>query len=351
MDPGRNTEGSSFGRTTTVLLIAILIAAFFDAAEMHDRIKGMELGAVRSSLLFVVSPITELSSIAGSHHAGDALRSFFYEHSGVSSYTGFSSQHTFVLPENTAQGTPAPRIPTTGAVEGYQAIPRYSEANPVRVLLIGDSMMGYGFGSAMLSRLQERDDFAAVRHYVCSSGFARPDYFSWPAELQAIFTEARYEAVIVMIGTNDSQDFSVDGVYHEYGTPRWSQVYRQRVVEILSILQANSTRVYWIAMPPMRSTRFHSRMMSFNAIYSECCALTSNPNVRFIPTDDILGDESGSFTSYLEVDGVVRRVRDNDGIHLSSAGGALIADILMDHLLRDFFLVESCSSDLATMYR
>ena len=101
----------------------------------------------------------------------------------------------------------------------------YSDENPVSILLVGDSMMGYGFGSSMMQILQGNSKFEPERHYIGSSGLSRPDFFNWPAQLQTLVSENDFDIVIVMLGTNDSQDFRLNGTYYEYGTTDWFDVY------------------------------------------------------------------------------------------------------------------------------
>lgn len=86
----------------------------------------------------------------------------------------------------------------------------------------------------------------------------------------------------------------------------------------------------------MRGNRFDGRMKNFNDIFSQCCNSTNSTSVHFIPTDTVLGDESGSYTTYLTVNESTIRVRDDDGIHLSSDGGDLIAEIVLNEIKKDF---------------
>ncbi len=335
------TKSSSLSKTSLTFVIMLLVTILFDANGLMDNVSGMEFSPVRTVLMALARPVNKLSNALGFSTVGNEMRYRFQEASGVYTYTGFSNQQTQVSSEPITVSISfqdSVKQATVNTMQASDTVTVYSEDNPVNILLIGDSMMGYGFGSSMMQIFNERIEFLPERHYICSSGLSRPDFFNWPSQLQTIFNEDDYDAVIVMMGTNDSQDFRIDGVYYEYGTDVWFNIYKERTLSMLVQLQSNSERVYWIGMPPMRSNRFHGRMQNFNNIYLQCCDSLDDANVNFISTEIILGDESGSFTTYLTVNESTIRVRDNDGIHLSSRGGDLIAQVVLRKIVTDFNL-------------
>lgn len=345
MSSQQEKKSESLGKTSFILLVTLLVVVFFDAPEMLHRISGMEYSSLRTALMSLATPVEHISEAIGFNIIGDALRSSFQSLSGVYPYGGFSLNTAVTDSAGISfdrdllyfyTDSISPAVIDTSSSSDTIITTEYSEDNPVSILLAGDSMMGYGFGNSMLCILQDREEFQPERHYICSSGLARPDYFNWPTQLQVFFSEEEYDAVIFMIGTNDSQDFMVDGAYYEYGTDEWFEIYRQRTLDLLELLISDSIKVYWIGMPPMRSNRFNGRMENFNTIYSECCQTMNNESICYIPTNNILGDESGSYTAYLDVHGTTIRVRDDDGIHLSESGGDLIAELVLDKMESDF---------------
>jgi len=215
----------------------------------------------------------------------------------------------------------------------------HSAENPLQMLLIGDSMMGDGLGTMLLRVADDDPAIAADRHFKVSSGMSRPDFYNWPAQLDELFAAGDYDAVVVMMGTNDAQNFQIGDIVYDFRTDAWSQIYRDRVRVFLDKLCAHSEHVYWIGEPPMRSAGFNDRMQYLNQLVQDACG--SHPRARYISTIPILGDSNGNYSTSLTVNGKAIQARnDGDGIHLTRAGGQLVADRIFELIRQDFIFAE-----------
>ncbi len=233
--------------------------------------------------------------------------------------------------------TTQPQVPGTGSVTnatpGPQNPPadmlrRLTPADPLRVLLVGDSTMD-AVGAAVLRELEPTGVTRATVDYKVSSGLARPDFFDWPARLREVRAASHVELVVIMMGANDAQPFMIDGHAENFGTERWLATYRERVATLLRELTADGGGVLWIGQPVMRKERFDADMRQIDRIYAE--EVTKVPRARYLDSRPLLADDKGAYSTHL-VDGAGdrQRVRQDDGIHLTEAGAERLAPAVVD---------------------
>ena len=146
-------------------------------------------------------------------------------------------------------GTPRrPRPPTT--VPPNPKLP--TAANPLRVLIVGDSI-GLDMGGPLQSDLAGTGVVSAALDARESTGLTRPDYFNWPAELPADLKSCEPQVVVVMIGANDAQDF-LGPPDVPYTSPQWNTLYAQRVAQFMQIAESGgATRRLGRACRPCRT--------------------------------------------------------------------------------------------------
>ena len=92
--------------------------------------------------------------------------------------------------------------------------------------------------------------------------------------------------------------------------------------------------VYWVGQPIMRSGSFSERMASVNAIYRD--EAESRPWVRYVDAYAMFANDAGQYEAFLPgLDGRVQDMRQGDGIHLTRAGGDLLARHVLDLIEAD----------------
>jgi hypothetical protein len=220
---------------------------------------------------------------------------------------------------DTAQsGPPAPSVDT-----GAFTLRRPTPADPLRVLIIGDSTLD-AVGSSVLRDLGATGVTDGVLDYRVSTGLSRPDFFDWPAHLRRVRPQLDPEIVVIMLGANDAQPFVIGSDVEEFATERWLETYRARVASLLDELTAEGDWVVWIGQPVMRRDDFDARMQILNQVYAEQAA--RYPTVVYIDSRSILSDGSGAYAAYLpDASGSRTLVRRSDGIHLTPEGGDLLS--------------------------
>jgi len=207
---------------------------------------------------------------------------------------------------------------------------RPTAAHPLRVLIVGDSI-GLDLGGPLQSDLAGTGVVSAALDARESTGLTRPDYFNWPAELASDIEQVHPEVVVVMIGGNDAQDFP-GPPDTPFTSPEWNTLYAQRVTQFMQIAQSGGATVIWVGMPPMQDPVLNAQMQDINAVVQHQAA-ASRPPVSFLSTDKSLGTPQGGYTAFItNAAGQVVDVRAPDGTHLTTGGGAVVADQVIAQL-------------------
>jgi lysophospholipase L1-like esterase len=360
-----------------VMVATLMTAAVLNASTMLERAETSPLGAGRERALAFWRPLDAFSSSLGLDRprAGiDALRSpdpvttpdTSLVAANVLGHEPLTTSPPPVRPElgdlhrtTTTEGGGVPAGPSTntsltgsatplglpvpGAVRPAPPPPppttsgfplrQPTAEDPLEVVIIGDSTVE-PLGNSMLRLLAETGVTEASLDYRVSTGLARPDFFDWPAhlaELQAADPgRGGPEVAVVMLGANDAQPFIENDVVLSFGTDEWITAYRHRVGVLLDQLTADGRWVIWVSQPLMRNPDFDAKMASINAVVAS--EAEGRPRVRFIDSSPALSD-GGRYASYLLDDaGDQQLVRQNDGIHLTPAGGDRLAPIVVEEL-------------------
>lgn len=232
---------------------------------------------------------------------------------------GTTPTHT---PTATPTPTPEPllRTPTTD--------------DPLRMWVGGDSQ-----AETLTAAMQRMADavglFETSTEFSLSSGLTRPDFFDWPAYLYNEAAERDLEVIVLMLGGNDSQPIQdAEGEVFQRLTDEWRAEYRQRVASTMDLLFASGRLIVWVGQPVMRSEGYSERMADLNAIYESEAA--TRDWVVFVDTFLMFGGEDGGYSQYLpNSDGELTLMRQSDGIHLTHAGGNVLAAAIMRLIAED----------------
>lgn len=199
---------------------------------------------------------------------------------------------------------------------------------PIHILVIGDSLAD-GLWAGVYRRTRVFDDVTVERHTRVSSGLSRPDYYDWNAEIDEVIADEDMDIAIVSIGLNDGQPVFYEGRWdHDFGTPEWDRIYRERVVAFMTELTNAGIPTFWLGLPTVRSAEFDQRVQHMNDIYREAAAETG---VHFVEIRSLTADASGAYAAYLDdEEGRQRLMRANDGIHFTGRGYEMLGQALVD---------------------
>jgi uncharacterized protein len=208
-------------------------------------------------------------------------------------------------------GNSAPAVP--------DAVEKVESAR--NVVVIGDAM-GSGLARGLATLFAESPDIVISNRTKPGSGIVRHDFYDWTAELPVILAEENPVAVVIMIGSNDRQDIlGADGA--ELRTQKWLEIYERRVQNILDQIAARNVPIIWVGMPIMRSSSYGQDISFLNDLYEQ---QSNRVSAVFVETWNRFADADGKYNSSgPDVNGRTRRMRNDNGIHLTRQGNLKLA--------------------------
>jgi hypothetical protein len=309
------------------MLVALCLGAFLNAPAMRKTALELPFGPERSFRLSLVEPLASLSH-------------WFY--------LDRPAQLTAAVlgrpgPGREGRSGIAVVVPTPPAKGGKprktlqeKPLPKPFKGHPMHLYIAGDSMMGLP-GMALTNLSNKTRLVKPMLDYHISSGLCRPDFFNWPARLQQQVESFDPGAAAVMFGANDNQAVQTSsGEICRFGTDAWKREYRKRVEDVVGLLfQGGVRRVYWIGLPVMPSSSYDRQIELLNGIYEDVAEKTFG--VEYVDTHALLSRD-GAYTQYVQgVDGETVQARENDGEHLTYAGGLIVADAVLDAIRKEWF--------------
>jgi hypothetical protein len=209
-----------------------------------------------------------------------------------------------------------------------------SKTDPVRVWVGGDSMGGE-LGFSLEPLLQDSKVFKPITFYKESSGICRYDFFDWGKQMETVSKTAKPQAVVIMMGTNDTQSVWDDGTWIAYGDMAWKRAYEERVGEIIdTMLKGGARRVYWVGMPIMGESWRNSRMKLINKVFQK--QAEKRPGAEYIDIWDLYSDPEGSFDPSLRL---------GDQVHFTVEGQEMLADTVYKAIEQDWLPAGSEAPD------
>lgn len=319
-----------------LLLIAGLVLALLDSKGLADRANQMSVGPLREVCLAAAVGMQTVT------HALALDRPVLALHRAFIAATQPEEAPAPEPPAPVARAVQARPAGTTAPAAGVTAPakaaarprPVYSPQRPLRVLLIGDSMMEDL--QVHLRPAMQRDPAMRVKvDYKVSTGLSRPDFYDWPGHMREVLARERHDIIVLVLGPNDFQDIKANGRRYHAGDDDWCDLYAQRAAKFAAQLAGQVQRLYWVGLPPMRSADYQAHMRLLDDSFRKACAAL--PNAVYLATTPVLGGPNGEFTSYLTVDGKRTLVRRGDGCHCTMAGARLVAEMVFRRIRADAF--------------
>lgn len=199
---------------------------------------------------------------------------------------------------------------------------------------VGGDSITETFGTSMQQIADSTGVIDPTLDYRVSTGLARPDYFNWPEHLVNDVLPTDPEVMVIMFGANDGQGMEgPNGEVYQRGTQEWLDEYRRRVAATMDLMEDpdNDRLVIWVGPPVMRPGSGVHEMDQLNYIYwSEA---QSRPWIEFFDSWPFFADGNMQYAGDLpNADGVVRGLRQRDGVHLSTVGGNRLSWAVLDQI-------------------
>ena len=337
----RHDAGLPFGRrrrtaasALVAMLVALALGALLNAPAMKKTALEQPFGAERSLRLALLDPLAAVS------HGLFLDRPAKYTAVALGrpdpGPTGASVVVVRPTPGQTTGGKPGDKGDKPRKSLQERPLPKPFKGHPMHLYIAGDSMLGLP-GMALTNLSNKTRLIKPMLDYRISTGLVRPDAFNWPAQLQQQVRAFRPGAVAVMFGANDNQPLqTASGEIHQFGSSGWKLAYRKRVEDVIGLLFQNGVRrVYWIGQPVMPEAPFDRQIKLMNEIYRGVAEKTFG--VRYIDAYRLLADSGGRFAQYLPDErGDLQQVREQDGEHLTYAGGLRIAGAVLDEIREEW---------------
>jgi hypothetical protein len=270
-----------------------------------------------------------------------ALAAFGLAGFWAASASGTLATPLSLTPPQIAKSAVSPVVPAMPGVTPVAAGPTTVE--PVRekpvvakqrfnVVVFGDSL-GDGVWAGLYHALRKDKRFNVIRKSKVATGFVRRDYYDWNEAVREATAETTVDIAVVVMGTNDRQIIVEDGARYALFSPKWREIYTQRVDDFTATLKATGARIYWVGLPVMRGATFEGDMRTFSEIFRERAA---ENGVTFLPTHDLLADADGNYSAYgADADGRKRLLRAEDGIHFTMQGYEMLVTPIVQAIRHD----------------
>lgn len=239
-------------------------------------------------------------------------------------------------PQPRRAATPAPVPPAPDQVE------KLPDARTVMV--VGD-FLASELAAGLTDAYAKSPGVKVVDKANGSSGFVRTDFYDWGASIGSLLDTVKPSVVVMMIGSNDRQQITVDGKSEPVRSDEWVEEYSKRVRAFAKILDDRHIPLVWVGVPSFRSASMSSDMLALNDIYQK---IVGEEKGSFVDIWDGFVDDNGAFTlTGPDVNGQPTRLRLDDGINFSRAGKAKIAFYAEKDLNR--LLGDAVSPDIASL--
>ena len=206
-----------------------------------------------------------------------------------------------------------------------------------RVVVLGDSL-GDGLWSGLYRAFEEDKTLEFIQHAKPNSGFARTDTYDWNEQLAKLLKEDTYQIAVVMFGASDAQGVRSGKEWLKVGSEGWREIYGQRVEAFIKQLRAANVAVYWVGLPIMRSPTQNEDAEKLNDVYREKAFING---ARYVETWTGFSDESGRYSPYgPDMTGQVKRLRADDGVHMTMRGYLKLAHFVEKDLRSDLNLAK-----------
>lgn len=201
------------------------------------------------------------------------------------------------------------------------------------------AVLGDAFGLMLADGLreslaQDRPHVGVLKKARDSSGLVREDFFDWRKAAREIAGGSeRIDYAVIMLGANDRQPLrESDGTTLEPLSPRWRELYGERIEEIVGAFRIRGVPVIWVGLPIMRSERYGADVVQLNELFR---AHAEKAGASFVDVWERFADDAGQFAAIgPDVNGQQMRLRAADGIHLTRAGSVKLAHFVQGDIAR-----------------
>lgn len=322
------------GRVLVVLVATLVLALLVNVDHLVARVEAGPPSDARDRALSVLRPVQDVGNALQLTRVRDALDALRGDGDDDRAREAGGARGTDDAADSTSRGGGGDEREPGGeeAAGDEDGLRTPTADDPLRVWVGGD-FMAQAIGRSLAAAGESTGVVETEVRYEAASGLTRPDYFDWPAAVDEALDDHDPEVVVLVVGVNDAQGIvRPDGTPAQVDEPGWADEYGRRVGELMDRLRGDGRIVVWIGPPPMREPGYSARMARVAAIHAEQAA--PRPWVHVVDLAQVVGGPDGGYTEAVADPSSAEpvTVRQPDGIHLTDAGGDLVAAHVMDLL-------------------
>lgn len=204
-----------------------------------------------------------------------------------------------------------------------------------KVFFAGDSLM-QGVAPWVMRELQSQYQIGSIDLSKQSTGLSYSSFFDWPATIEkTLQNNPDIGVLVIFLGANDPwavpDPDKRGGKYIEFATPRWQELYSQKINRILTSAKENNVQVLWVTPPTMKRVKLNEQMKVLTDIYHQTIPKTQ---ALVIDSNDVLiaSPASYNYSDSVTVEDKIIKVRSADGIHFTTDGQKLIAKNILSYM-------------------
>jgi hypothetical protein len=199
-------------------------------------------------------------------------------------------------------------------------------ADPLKLWIGGDSLAG-SFGPSLGDLLGATGIVQTTVDYKVSSGLWSNDIRNWYARATDQMKSDNPEAVVYIIGTNDTPVVNNVDANHD-GEPDWETTYRAKVDRMMDTFVGNPSAprtVFWLGAPTLGQDDMNTAAQKIDQLV-QAEALKRGTNVVFLDTYRLFSGPDGGYSRDIVDDqGKTIEARISDGVHFTPDGAAYLA--------------------------
>jgi hypothetical protein len=255
------------------------------------------------------------------------------------------------LPAQPQAAAPQPRQRVAPVVRRREA-PVVVRDDPVipkvdvssHIVVMGDSLANL-LANGLDDALNNRPDVEVIHKAKPDSGLVRSDFYDWPKAVSDLLaSDQKISIGVVLLGLNDRQPIREGETVHDPLSPRWLELYRDRIDAIANAFAGKRVPLIWVGAPPMQNARLSADLVTLNDLYRQRVEKAGGQYV------DLWGgfvDAENRYTATgPDVSGQPVRLRLGDGIHFTTAGARKAAHFV-DLVIRRMIEAAPQSSVIA----
>jgi hypothetical protein len=293
-------------------MIFMIVGALLNASSLKRTADNYALGWKHDVGVAVADPLYDISSAVWLNKPRDELAEAIHGPPPSEDLCSVSVVHG---PDDT---TPEPRIA------------EISKEDPLRVMYAGDSIM-QGLAPVLDDELEKSGFVKSAQSTKQGSQLSSPGQLNWCEEVENTFVAFQPDVVIVELGAGDFFPSEVDGEILAPGIDGWEEWMAGLVDGFVRKLSETGAQIYWLSVPLLQKDSGGVGRDAYDRVLNSVA--NDWPNLHFV---DIAGAIGGDGTTYSptirKADGQLVEVRAGDGIHLSPAGNARVANLVTDVL-------------------